>query len=414
MLILVLVGLVYIVQQYVTLGHLPRPFNSDPSQSLMDFYNTAYWSHRPGAYEIWHTVYPPLSFLFAQIVTNDACYVGTAYDARTCDPAGAGFIMGFYLLNTVLVFLSLRRSRAAAVPRTLALCLGLPMLYGLELANLIIPCFTLYVLAEGGLLKSRWARHLFRGLAFNFKLYLLVVALPSALQRRVGWLIVAGVTCLTIYLVTLVVYRSGTPWDIFTDLVLYSRDQSKLYFEQNHLAEIASKSNDIWNRTLPAILRLGEAIALTGLASGLILKDAVSRRRLTALALTTICAEAAIHTQGFSADYTQIFLIFLIFREREWSITSSIVIVMAYLLCVTADIALVDAYREFKMSFLSGRLVEVEFGLTASQFVRPLLIVMIQMGLTGMLWRKVIDNSNRPARRYATSFAWIGRPRRRD
>lgn len=404
MLMLVLAGLAYIVQHYVTLGHLPRPFNSDPSQSLMDFYNTAYWANRAGAYEIWHTVYPPLSFLFAQVITSQACYVGTAYEARTCDPAGAGVILAFYLLNVALVFLSLRRATAvAAIPRSLALCLGLPMLYGLELANLIIPCFTVFVLAEGRLLKSRWARHLFRGLAFNFKLYLLVVALPSALQRRFGWLFAAGAASLAIYLVTLMIYQSGTPWEIVTDLIFYSRDQSRLYIEQNHLAEIAAASDDIWNRTVPIVLRLGEAIAFIGLFSGFMLKDAVSNRRLSALALTIICAEAAIHTQGFSADYTQIFLIFLIFRERDWNFASAVAIVMAYLLCITADMTIVDAHREVEVSFFSGRLVEVNFGLTVSQFVRPLLIVVIQITLTCMVWRKFIESSNRRGRRRSSA-----------
>jgi hypothetical protein len=391
MLGLVLVGLGYIAQHYLSHDHLPRPFNSDPSQSLMDFYNTAYWANRAGAYEIWHTVYPPLSFLFTRVITDAGCYVGSAYEARACDPAGAGVVFGFHLLNVLLVFVSLRNvAPKVAIPRTLALCLGLPMLYGLELANLIIPCFTVFVLAEGGLIRPPWVRHLCRGLALNFKLYLLVTLLPFLLQRRIRWLAAAVSVFGAIYLVTWPSYEEGTPWAIFADILFYSREQAKLYLSQNHLGEISAASADIWNRFLPAILRAGQAVAFFGLSAGLVTRDGVSRRRLSILALSILCSEAAINTQGYSADYTQIFLLFLIFRERQWTFGAGVVVCIAYLLCVTADVTLVGAYSESIRSFFSGRTVDVGFGLGLSQFVRPLLIWVLQFVLTFMLWNRAL------------------------
>jgi len=389
MLGMVLAGLAYIAHHYFAAGHLPRPFNSDPSQSLMDFYNTAYWANRAGAYEIWHTVYPPLSFLLTRLVTDAGCYAGSAYEARSCNPAGAMVVFSFYLLNVVLVFLSLRKVAAGvAVPRTLTLCLGLPMLYGLELANLIIPCFTVFVLAEGDLLRSRWLRNVCRGVAFNFKLYLLVTLLPLVLQRRIRWFAAAAFIFVAVYLATWPFYSEGTPWALFADIVFYSREQAKLYLAQNHLGEISSASGDIWNRILPAILRIGQAVAFLGLSAGLMTRGPVERRRLSILALSILSSEAAISTQGFSADYTQIFLLFLIFREREWTAGPRILLGIAYLLCFTVDHTLVETYRAPIQSFLSGRMVNVEFGLTLSQFVRPLLITGLQVALAVLLWCK--------------------------
>lgn len=389
----VLAGLVYVAQHYLAWGALPRPFNSDPSQSLMDFYNTAYWANRPGAYDIWHTVYPPLSLLFARLISRHGCYAGTPYDARACDPSAVWFIVAFYILNIALVFLTFRRSKAvSAVPRTFALCFGLPMLYGLDLANLIIPCFTFFVLAEGGLVRSRWLRHLCRALAFNFKLYLLVVALPFALQRRVRWVVGAGVAFLIIYLITLVIYRSGTPWQILKDLFYYAQVQSGVYLEENHLPAISAASHDVWRRTAPIVLRIGEGIALGGVFAGIWSKVAVDRRRLAALALSVLCTEAALHTQGFSADYTQVFLIFLLFLEREWTPPSAFVTVMAYLLCVSGDVTILHADSVFRTGYLSGATVRVDFGLTVSQFLRPLIVVFIQIGLTWMIVRKLAGN----------------------
>jgi hypothetical protein len=386
----VLASLVYVAHQFSVWGHLPRPFHSDPSQSLMDFYNTAYWANRPGAYTIWHSVYPPLSFVFTRLITHRACYARTPFDARACDPAAVWFIVAFYLLNLALVFLSLRRSKdAVAIPRTLALCLGLPMLYGLELANLIIPCFTFFVLAEGELLRSATARQFCRAIAFNFKLYLLVIAVPRLLRLRVRWMIGLGGACLIVYLITFMLYGSGTPGEIITDLISYARGESKIFLVENHLSAISASSNDIWNHMLPLVLRVGEFVALAGILAGLPPKGVTNGRRLSALALSLVCAEAAIHTQGFSADYTQIFLIFLIFLDRDWNAWSAVVTITAYLLCVSADRDLIPAYSQSMLSFFSGTTVQVDFGLALSQFVRPILLVIIQFGLAGLIWRDV-------------------------
>ena len=390
---MILLGLMLAGLHYMAVGALPRPFNSDPSQSLMDLYNTAYWAHRGGAYDLWHTVYPPLSLLFAQTISQAACYAGTPFEARLCDPGAAWVILAFYVLNISLVFAAFRRAKAAtALPRTLALCLGLPTLYGLELANLIIPCFSAFVLAEGGLVRPPWLRHLFRALALNFKLYLLVLVLPFVLQRRFRWLIGAAVASLGVYLVSFLVYGDGTPWQILYDLLNYAQAQPTIYSEENHLQAVSAASQDVWGRTVAVVLRLGEGVALLGLLVGLWSRGAGDRRRLAALALSVLCTEAAMHTQGFSADYTQMFLIFLLFLERRWTPPSAILTVMAYLLCVTADLTMVIAVSLVRTSFFSGELVRVDYGLTISQFLRPLIIVLIQLCLT---WTVVGDNADR-------------------
>ncbi len=391
----VLVGLIYVARQYMALGRLPGPFHLDPSQSLMDLYNTAYWANRPGAYKIWHTVYPPLPLIFAQFISNYACYAHSAYEARTCDPGAAWFILLFYLLNIPLVYMSLRRSkRETAAPRTFALCLGLPMLYGLELANLIIPCFTCFVLAEGGRLRPLWARQLCRALAFNFKLYLLVVIIPPMLRLRIRWLMGVGAAFIFVYLVTVMIYGSGTPVEIFLDLISYAHNQSSIYNEQNHVFDVASKSHYLWSRIVPNILRFGEFVATIGILFGILSKDCCVWQRLSILSISLICSEAAIHTQGFSADYTQIFLIFLIFIECDKGFSAIMVTVLAYMLCISGDFTLLRVYSAQIKSFFSGELVGVDFGLTVSQFVRPILIMLIQAVITGSICRQAALRKN--------------------
>jgi hypothetical protein len=56
--IAVLLGVLSAAHHFASRGYLPQPFFFDPSDSLMDLYNPAYWAHRDGVYDIWHAVYP--------------------------------------------------------------------------------------------------------------------------------------------------------------------------------------------------------------------------------------------------------------------------------------------------------------------------------------------------------------------
>jgi len=387
----VLAGLAFVAMQYASRGALPHPFNADPSEARMDFYNTAFWAHVPGAYNIWHSVYPPLSFVFVRLFTNASCYALTPYAARACDPAAAWAIVAFYLANGGLAFLAFWRSSAAtAVPRTLALCLGLPMLYSLDLANLIIPCFTAFVLAEGGLLRARWARRLCLALSLNFKPYLLVMAIPRLLRLRIGWLVGVGVAGVIVYLVTLALFGAGSPRALLEDVYVYASSQTQAYADVNHLTAIAARSANLWQLTMPAVLRLGQGVSIGGFLVAALSRRPVNGRWLAALALTWVCGEGALHTQGFSADYTQIFLIFIVFLDAEATSASLFIRVLAYLLCFSPDITLLHVDTVSRVGFYSGRTSLVDFDLSFSQFVRPMLVVFMQIGLTGLVWRDAI------------------------
>lgn len=396
----VLVGLRFWVN-----GYLPHPFQSDPARSLMDFYNTAYWANHDGAYSVWHTVYPPISFVFLRLWTSPPCYHAGAMAARDCAPLAVLPIIGFYLLNVALVYLSYQRqlSRCSAVSRTIAVCAGISMLYGLELANLIIPCFTFFILRHGGFIRSRRLTILAEAIAINFKPYLIVTVLPNVILRRRNALLSLGAALFGVYLATYLLNGSGSPSDIIRDIWVYAHHEDHLYARVNNLAAFVARSGNLWNSLFPIPLRLVQLAVVLVCAMALYSPAGVEPRRLTALVLTVVSAEAAIRTQGHSADYTQIFLLFLIFLER-WEDTPRVILLScAYLLSVSADTVILPVSSGVYQSYFGHRAVFIEQGLTLGQFLRPTLLLVMQGALLVLVLRdlKVAQSGLRRLRRLA-------------
>jgi len=379
---LVILGLGVVALRFHTSGHLPHPFQSPPAESFMDFYNTAYWANRSGAYGVWHSVYPPLSFVFLRLWTTPACYLGSPYFARACDLRAITSIFCFYIVNVGLVFFSLRKANPRnAAWRTIALCAGLSMLYGLELGNLIIPCFTAFVLAEGRLIRSPALRRVFLATAINFKPYLLIIALPQLVRRRWGWLFGLGVAGLLIYAITYLFEGSGSPIDMAKDLLVYTHGEPNIFAQNNHLAAISSKGLGLWDVVFPGLFRLSE-IGVIGCYVGAFFQPrAINLGRLSILTLTLISGEGMLHTQGYSGDYTEIFFLFLIFMGRWRGRAGLTILTSAYLLCCALDFDVASAAHRVATSFLGGRTVVAEFTVSISQFVRPALLLTIQYGL---------------------------------
>lgn len=63
-------------------GYLPQPFFYEPSDTFMDWFNTAYWARDPGAYDSWRTIYPPLTFVVLRSLGSDRCYEGNEVSPR--------------------------------------------------------------------------------------------------------------------------------------------------------------------------------------------------------------------------------------------------------------------------------------------------------------------------------------------
>jgi hypothetical protein len=408
---LVLIGLAVTAGRFLVDGYLPQPFYFHVFDSFMDLYSPALWANDSQAYQKWQSIYPPLSFVFLKLFTNKACYATDDISGRACDWPAYGFLLLFFLFNIVLVFATYRRSDPrTALPRALAMSMGLPMLYALERGNLLIPCFTCFALGYGDLIRRRWPRWVALALSVNFKPYLVFVAAPFLVKRYWSWAIGCGVISIGIYILTLALYGSGWPSQIIAAERDYSTAASKGYFSDIYFA------TSYWPlirllHAIPAGLPLGPApiLDLCGVALTVLLRGAQLGSAICAVAAILRPGRvdvrrfgallAGVALTGFttgSAGYAQIFLFFLVFFEPWRGPARIAVLAGAYLLCVPLDLPLISVIHERARSYLGGREVMTTFGLSLGQILRPGVLLVIQYGLIAL---NLADCREEPGRR---------------
>jgi hypothetical protein len=378
-------------------GYLPQPFFYEPSDTFMDWFNTAYWAHDNGVYDNWKSIYPPLSFIFLRVLSKGSCYQGSeGLTVRDCDWIGFTAMFSFFAINVVLAILSYRKlDKRTALPRGLALSLGLPMLYALERGNVIIICFTAMVLAFGPLIHSTRLRWLFVAIAVNFKVYLIATIASQLIRRRWLWVEGALLTTLAVYLLSYATIGGGTPIEIFGNIndytTYYAAAQvldiwySATFGPLISLLEgsafpvtsiIGSQPAEIGLIVLPALVHTGQAAIVLAAVASWLRPEVVSPSRLAFLAsaLALITSEAG--------GYTEALLLFFVFMEPWKGVARPIALVLAYLLCLPGDIIIGSVPPMVRDSYLAGHAVEVEIGIALGMFLRPGTVIAIAISLS--------------------------------
>lgn len=379
-----------------TEGYLPQPFFYEPSDTFMDWFNTAYWAHDPGAYDSWLTIYPPLSFVVLRLLSKSSCYTGAeGLPARDCDWVGLAAIHVIFIINIILIALTYTKSdRRTALPRAIALSVGMPMLFALERGNLLLLCFTTFVLAFGPLIRSARLRWVFAGLAVNFKVYLIATIATQLLRRRWMWTEGALMATLVIYLLSYGLLGAGTPIEIFSNIREFSGEfiaaqvldiwYSVTYRPLISLLEgesfpissiVGSQLADIGLVVLPALMMTGQGAIIIAAIAAWRRPEAVSPHRLALLgtALALITSEAG--------GYTEILLLFFVFLESWKGLARPIAISLAYLLCLPGDIVLGWLPPISRFSYLAGHSTEIEIGVGLGVFLRPGMVIGIAVSL---------------------------------
>lgn len=385
-------------------GYLPQPFFYEPSDTYMDWFNTAYWARDNGVYDSWRTIYPPLSFVVLRWLGKDSCYVGAeGLVVRDCDWIGLVAIHAIFLLNIILVALTfLKIDRRTALPRAIALSTGLPMLYALERGNILLLCFTAMLLGFGPLLRSARLRWLFAGIAVNFKIYLIATIAAQLLRRRWLWCEGALIATLLVYLLSFGLLGVGTPKEIITNITDYSSGfvaaqvldiwYSVTYQPLISLLQgetfpvinvIGSRPSEIGLIVLPFIVHLGQAAILLAALATWLRPEVVPVHRVaffgTALAL--ISSEAG--------GYTQMMVMLFVFMEPWRGVARPIAILTCYILCLPGDIIVGTVPTIIRDSYLAGRQVEVELGVGLGMFLRPGLLILVGISLSAATIRDV-------------------------
>jgi hypothetical protein len=410
---LILAGVGYSAWHLAARGYLPQPFFFDLDDSLIDGYSTAYYANHPGAYDVWKTVYPPLSFVLLKLVTLHRCYVDDDYKlARGCDWLFRAALFGLFALNVVLIHKAYRKALpASALSRTIAVGLGMPALYGFDRGNLVIPCLTSFILAYGDLLRSPRLRALAAASSMNLKPYLLVMLLPTLAKRQWTRLEYTVVGVVLVFVASFAIEGAGSPSQILGNILLFadsftdgvasaiSNFQYATTFEPllrlfksdaPLLAYFSSRDIEAWSAILSGAIRLGQlGFGLCCLAA-LFRAKALKWRRFAALTLAVLLSAS-----DTSGGYSMIFLLFLVMFEPFRGVLPIGVVICAYLLCLPADYVITPVLQRIEPSYWTGRLVNTAPGVTVGDFLRPALVLLIQYGyvalnITDMLggWRR--------------------------
>ena len=410
----VVASLGWTLRFFFEFGYLPQPFVFDTNDTYMDWFNTAYWANNRGIYDVWRSIYPPLSFVFLDATSLPGCYLQSPFYARDCDWLARSTIHAFYLIDVVLAWLCFSRlDRRTAPMRTVAIALGLPMLFTVERGNLILVAFAFFMIAHGPITASKPWRWFAAAVTINFKPYLVLPMLAHAVKRDWRPLEAAGIATVALYLVTLALIGSGTPaelasntanWVIFQGAQVWNEvNYSTSYapfmmfrtLEIPLLQFVPSRLVETIEYLVPIVIRSTQLIAVAAIVAAWLQPKALPLHRVSAILLG-----AYLVTQS-PGGYTQLFLLFLVLMERWKGVGPIIAITAAYLLCLVGDWPLATVLDVTSNSWLGGRTVTASFGLTAGHFIRPGLVVLI-------VWALSLDSIVRVARAHRTHRPSLG------
>jgi hypothetical protein len=386
----VVAGFGYLVHTFYKIHYLPAPFVFDVSDTFMDWFNTAYWAHNPGAYSVWQTIYLPLSFIITGLLGDSRCYGSHPYDARECDWFGIVVILAMYVSCVVVTAIALyRRDRSTALFRTTGLALGGPLLFALERGNLIMMAYVAFVLLYGELLKSKKAVAACAAFLVNMKVYLLLPIFAYAVKRKWRMLELCGLAALGLYLLSVAIIDAGTPFELAHNLqtwfsnregsvwdeVLYSTTYKPYLLLDERQLPVREFVEARWVDAAKVFITYeviaSRAIALLCVAWAWFYPKAVSMHRLVFFILM----------QSFIAQnpggYSIAFLVFLVFLERRSNFGVGLAIFCAYMVSIPSDSTITIIARVMRDSWLAGRTVESIYALPLGALIRPgLLLIM--------------------------------------
>jgi hypothetical protein len=430
----VVAGIVYAGWFLATNHYLPQPFFYEPTDTYADWFNTAFWARNKGTYDVWQTIYPPLSFVFIRLFGLDRCYPerrsfdpSAGLAARDCDWLGLATLFAIFFIDLTLIWLTFHRTdRKTALPRTIAVGLGLPMLDGLERGNLVLLSFMCLLLAFGPILKTARARWLAIGLAINFKVYLIAALVPLVAKRRWRWVEGGLLASILVYLATFAILGRGTPLEIYENIRAFSALPAAQIMDLWYTTTYAPLVSLLKGDSFPFVLMIGSRnvelllflipllqhvtqalLAVAILATGL-RPEVVPKYRLVNLGilLALVTSEAGGYTQAY-------FMLFVMMEPwrgfgRKWAIIAS------YILAVPLDIAIDRTPPMARDLYFGGGSTIINYHVTVGPFIRPLIIMTIAVAIASVnlleIWRDIRGQGWRLRWRYRNDARLLAGP----
>jgi hypothetical protein len=398
LLLLVFSSLAYTAIFTGTHGYLPQPYYYGGQSLFTDWTVSAYFADNTGGtYTAFASVYPPLSFIFLKLFSVHSCYNhDDILSARDCDWMVPITLCAFFLVNIAIAYraYAIRDNRTALI-RTAAICLGLPSVYALERGNLIIPCFTVFMLGNSRVLRSARLKWICGALAINFKPYLILGLAGPLVRRRWRWVEGAGLAGLLVYLMTFAIYGDGNPFQVVGNIMAFATTDAHGLFERAIYASsynpivdlihsnfplmrfLGSRPVELLEWLLPLITNVGKLGTLTAFLVALMRPGVVPVPRLTALAIGWVLMSQD------PGGYAELFYFFLVFMESWRGLFLIIGLVTTYVLSLSSDVILIKVAHEFITSYLTNQRTGYDLGVTLGELIRPALVILVQYSLVG-------------------------------
>jgi hypothetical protein len=407
----IIAGLVYTAWFYSRYGYLPQPYFYEPWGTFMDYIVVAEFAHNKDAFEVFGTIYPPLSFVLLKFLSWGPCYASTGgEEARACDLYGIGWIFGIYIIDLILIALAYRKIDArTALPRTIALGLGFPMTYALERGNLLLFCFATLLLAYGPLIRSARLRWVFAAMTVNFKVYLIGPIFAQLLRRRWRWFEGAALATVIVYLVSFAIYGEGTPKQIYDNITAYAGGAKgltvlDLWYPSSFVPLRALLEGEALS---PILTMIGSEPMKWALFAAGCLYDVAMVSAFAAVAaawwrpqvvpmhrIIFFSIAVAIITSEVSG-YTHILVLLFVFMEPWRGFGRKCAIVLGYILCIGIEIPIQDVPPIVRESYLSGGPVVAEFAIGFGSFLRPIILHILIVTLAAVtiadVWRRMLS-----------------------
>lgn len=409
--VLIAASVIHAAWYLFTYYHLPPPFFWEPGDVYADWFNVAYWARNKGTYDVWTALYPPLTFVLIRIVGIDRCYPRTravepspGLVARDCDWVGLASIWVLWIICIVLVYLAFRKNdKRTAIPRTICIGLGWPLLDGVERGNPILMALPCFLLATMPLVKSAKWRWFFAGMSINLKIYLIAPFVAQLFKRRWRWVEGVIISVILIYAVTFGILQRGSPIEVFHDVTDWANEglsnpldfwPATTYHALSQLLDsedgffpallyLGSRNIELIQAGITIFLRMTQAALLGAMAAVWLRPEAVSRYRL--FALGTLLALVTSESGG----YTPVYFTALILLERWKGFGRIFSICGCYLLAISFDIRITPIGQFQRDTYYHDASILVDFYLTVWPFLRPAVIQAIAIALSCTTLREV-------------------------
>jgi hypothetical protein len=326
-------------------------------------------------------------------------------------------ILALYAACAIVAAIAFHKNdKSTAFQRSVCFAICLPLLYALERGNLLMVSFIGFVFAFTNIIQSRTGKVIAAAITINFKYYLLTAFAAFVVKRSWRDFELIGIATLALYLLTLAIIGSGTPfeilynlrdWVIYTNVAVWDRVyysttfNNLLWFDirQFPVRDFAgSKVIDFAAAAIPILVTASQFLGIFCLLMAWLRPGALSAQRIALLALLV---SMVVQSPG---GYAEMFLIFLIFLEKASTPGLRFMILCAYLISIPADYTVGTFKVNNQNAWLSGKTLEVAFGFNVGAIIRPAVLLFI-------LWALIIDSLTRIARTPGRAIWGLGTSR---